>query len=337
MRREHQRKIHWQLAFRVGAVILVLGVAFLLGDGALQRKRLIESRAAYMEQEVQLIGMAVRKVADAGERARFLESYCATMRFHGRPGHALGIIDTSGRFFKTDGALSEEQIVQSPPVRQLLSASSGSRHWIERTGQGRSLVAAGVYRTPGGDQVGLVYYSEWVEDILRLSRILFWQRAGLLLVLLLAVSSAIWLFVKIKVANPLGALLMREYAASKGDLQEWALPDPHNEVSAVCHMFNYMLRRTEQREEELRAGAAPDSYASALAGIEEGLACLRKAAHWMETRGDALTDEGRRTLTEMRKREQGLSHLASVLKGELEGMPSFHEREPDELDEGADD
>ncbi len=337
MRRRRQHKIHWQLSVRVGGVILVLAAVFLLVDGALQKRRLIESRADYMEQEVQLLGIAVEREADAEERARLLESYCATMRFHGRPGHGLGVVDTSGRFFRTDERLTEDRITRSPQVQALLSAPRVSTRWIEETAQGRALVAVGTYRTPGEDQLGLVYYSEWLEDILALSRALFWQRAGLLVVLLVAMTSVIWLFVKVKVADPLGALLMREYTASKGDLQEWALPDPHNEVSGVCRMFNYMLRKTDQREEELKAGAAPNSFASAMAGIDEGMAHVRNAARWIEAHGDMLRDNDRSTLTAMRRSERELSRLSSALRGAIEGMASFHEREPEERDERSDD
>jgi hypothetical protein len=41
---------------------------------------------------------------------RFLESYCTTMRYYGRAGHALDVIDTSGSFSQADEILPEEQI-----------------------------------------------------------------------------------------------------------------------------------------------------------------------------------------------------------------------------------
>ena len=57
----HEHKTHWQLALRVGSVVLGLGIVFPIVDGGLQRKRLVEARAAHMSQEIQLLSMAIEQ------------------------------------------------------------------------------------------------------------------------------------------------------------------------------------------------------------------------------------------------------------------------------------
>ena len=173
-----------------------------------------------------------------------------------------------------------------------------------------------------------MYYSEWLDGILRLSRNLFLQRAGMLVMLLSAVTVIIWLFVNFKVADPLGALLMREYAAIKGDPSEQELPGPNHEISAVCLMFNYMLRKIEEREEEFKSQEQPKSFASAMAGIKDNVSGVLDAARWIRDHGNTLSGKSARLMDSLIRRELALLDLASRLERELEAMLSYHMEQP---------
>jgi signal transduction histidine kinase len=245
-----------------------------------------------------------------------------------------GVIDPSGAFHRTGGRLTKEQILQKDGVRELLSKAATTRQWIERSERGRSLVVATAYGTASEGQVGIVYYSEWLDDILRLSRRLFLERAGVLLLLIVAMGAVIWLFVRRNVAAPLSELLTGEYAASRGDLSERTWTDPHNEVTAVCTMCNYMVKKIEDREEELTAAEEPNSMASAVTEMGDGLAAVLRAGRWIETHGDLLTDDAKRQMTAIMRKERELLDMIPRLKRELQWMSSYEEEDPTETEGG---
>ena len=330
--RKPQHRIHWQLTLWIGLALCGLGVVFLLVEGTLQKNRLIQARSEHMADQVELLSMALKKEPDAKSRATLLETYCATMRFHGRPGHALGVLDTSGAFYRSSDSISRERLASDPHIQPLLSGSAVAAHWIDESHDGLSLVVAKSIRTEAGGQVGVVYYSEWLDDILRLSWALQLQGAGVLVVLLAAVTLVVWLFIKYKVAAPLDALLMSEYAVSRGDpsplrtIGAVSYRDPHNEISTVCSMFSYMVTRIEEREVRSDAGTGPRSLKLALSQIENGLSSLQAAGEWI-AHEDVSPNHSKRILTSLLRKGHEAGDLASQLKDVLEECPEYDDVE----------
>ncbi|MHC4714146.1 MAG: hypothetical protein ACYTAN_12905 [Planctomycetota bacterium] len=340
-----RHRIHWQLTLWIGLVLCGLGIIVLAAEGTLQKKRLIEARAEYMDEQVGLLSMALQKEVDPRSRSELLETYCATMRFHGRPGHALGIIDSSGAFYRSSESITREQLLSNPHVKALLKGSAVGANWTELSTGGPSLVVARSIRTGPGGAIGVVYYSEWFDDIVALSRALFLQGAGFLLLLMLAVTAVVWLFVKYKVADPLDALLLSQYAVSRGDSSPLrtvgavSYRDPHNEISMVCDMFSYMTTKIEEHEGQVDSGGKPGSLKIAVAEIENGLSRLQDAVGWIETRGDALPERSRQVLASLMQKGREARDLASALKGGLEDCPEYDDVEsakltPEDPDEG---
>lgn len=339
-----QHRIHWQLTFWIGLALCGLGAMFLLVEGTLQKRRLIQARAEHMADQVELLSMALKKESDSQSRADLLETYCATMRFHGRPGHALGVLDTSGAFYRSSDSISREQLASDQHIQALLSGSAVAARWIDESSDGLSLVVAKSIRTEQGGRVGVVYYSEWLDDILRLSRSLQLQGAGVLLVLLAAVTAVVWLFIKYKVAAPLDALLMSEYAVSRGDpsplrtIGAVSYRDPHNEISTVCAMFSYMVTRIEEREAQGDVGARPRSLRLAVSQIENGLSNLQAAGEWI-AHGGVSPDHSRPIIASLLLKGHEAGDLASELKRVLEECPEYDDVElsedaPDDPDAG---
>ncbi len=294
-----RHRIQWQLTFYMGCVICVLLMVFLQLDRVQQRERLINSRASHMMQETRLVRMAMQHEPDPDRRDDFLERYCATMRFHGQPGHSLAVADPSGLFHSAGRQLSREDVMKDERVQRVLSSDETAESWVDRDAGGRRLIVVHSYRPPNATKAGIVYYSESLDDIYELSQMLFLQRAGMALLLLAAVVVVIWLFVRYKVSLPLNALLTREYAASKGDLRLRPYPDPHNEISELHDMFNIMLKKIEQREKRLRGPGEAAQASDLVAWMEDELAGLSYAVGQLDARSETLSVDGRRLLDEV--------------------------------------
>lgn len=328
-----RHRIHWQLTLWIGLVLCGLGIIVLAVEGILQKRRLIETRAEYMAEQVGLLSMALQKEPDPQSRSELLETYCATMRFHGRPGHALGILDSSGAFYRSSESITREQLITNPHIKAILEGSAVAAHWTNLSDDGLSLVVARRVRTGSAGPIGVVYYSEWLDDIVRLSRALFLLGAGLLLVLMLAVTAVVWLFVKYKVADPLDALLLSQYAISRGDpsplrtVGAVSYRDPHNEISMVCDMFSYMTTKIEEHEGQANAGGKPRSLKLAVAEIENGLSHLQDAGGWIEARGGVLPERSKRVLTSLMLKGREARDLATALKQGLAECSAYEDVE----------
>ncbi len=322
--RRHRHRIQWQLTFYLGCVICVLMLIFLLIDRFQQRNRLIESRAAQMTQETQLLRMAIQRETSPDKRHEFLEAYCATMRLHGQAGHTLAVVDPSGRFHATgQQQITREDVLQNTHVRQLLSGGHARGTWVEHLGRTNLLVIAGTYRLPNATQQGIVYYSEPLTDIEHLSDMLFLQRTGLVLLLFAAIVAAVWLFVKYRVAAPLSALLTHEYAASKGDFRLRQYPDPHNEISDVYDMFNIMLKKIERRERFIARGPEESSSLSELVlGMRDDLARVSEDARWLKANRRLCPEWAGADLEDLMAKAGDSNRMASRVLRDLQRMTS---------------
>ena len=246
--RKTRHQIHWQLTAYAGAVICVLTGLFLVIDKTHQWRNLVDARSAYMQQEVQLLALALEHEPSSSARADFLTNYCAMMRYHGKPGHALTVLDSSGLFHTTGKQLTKDELTQSTIVEEARNAPNAMVGHVYEEDGGKVLAVAREFTSNSNAGKGIVLYSEPLNDLEALARKLFIQRAAIAVGLLFAVITVIWVFVKQKVAAPLSALLAHEYAASKGDLHPKRFADPHNEITDVQIMFNHMLKKLEQRE-----------------------------------------------------------------------------------------
>ena len=116
--RKTRHQIHWQLAAYTGAVICVLMGLFLVIDRIQQWRNLVDARSASMQQEVQLLALALEREPSSNARVDFLTHYCAMMRYHGKPGHALAVLDPSGSFHATGKRLTQDDLTQSAIVAE---------------------------------------------------------------------------------------------------------------------------------------------------------------------------------------------------------------------------
>ena len=250
MKRERPGKIHWQMTLWISPVILGILLLFALVDYRQQRQRLIGKRMQRMQQESELMTMAIQARRDPAEREEFIENYCETMPLHGRTGHGLLVIDPLGGTYRTGQAPTPETVRQMPAVRKLLEGEENSSAW-RRTGNGpEALLSAHLYGNgANGSRAGLIYYSESLDDIRQLSYGLIAGRLAMLVAVFVLLVVAIWLFVKHRITRPLNSLLLHEWDVGGGDLARRNHPDPHNEISVVCEMFNVMLERIREHEE----------------------------------------------------------------------------------------
>ncbi len=322
--KKSRHTIHWQLTLHIGSVICLLMLLFLVVDGAQQKRHLIESRAASMEQEIQLLGMTIQRTTDPSRRGEFLEAYCATMRFHGRPGHALAILDRGGRFHSTGADLTHEDVLNSSIVKDLSSSNSGTLQRVERTGKGLQLVVAHALLPAAGATSSMVYYSEPLDDVQSLSRTILLHRSGVLLLLLVAVVVIIWFFVKHKVTAPLSVLLMHEYAASKGDLRPKEHLDPHNEITDVCNMFNHMLAKIQDREHFITGVDEQMTVADSIRVMAEALARVLKVAHMLADKSLDMPQDAQATVRMLESEAAKLQQLVKTVEAKL-GQPDLEE------------
>ena len=94
--RNRRHRIHWQMTFYVSCVVFGLFALFAVVDYFQQKRHLTASRVGYMAQEVRLLATAIQGERAPEKRDDFIRDYCASMQFHGRPGHGLAIIEPSG-------------------------------------------------------------------------------------------------------------------------------------------------------------------------------------------------------------------------------------------------
>ena len=135
----------------------------------------------------------------------------------------------------------------------------------------------------------------------------------------LAVITVIWLFVKHKVSAPLSALLAREYAASKGDLQPRKFTDPNNEITDLHIMFNHMLNKLEQRELRIQGvhdATDPRQLVSALQDLSDGIVEIQR---FLNDRRDYLPQRTRNILSSLQNETTNLRELVASLRRELGG------------------
>ena len=140
--RKTRHRIHWQLAAYAGAVICVLMGLFLVIDKVQQWRNLVDARSAYMQQEVQLLALALEHEPSSAARADFLTNYCAMMRYHGKPGHALAVLDPSGTFHATGTQLTKDDLTQSAIVEEVKNAPSTTVGHVYEEDAGQVLAVA---------------------------------------------------------------------------------------------------------------------------------------------------------------------------------------------------
>ena len=244
---KRMHRIHWQLTLYIGIAIFSLMLLFTILDNAQQKKQLINSRGGYMAQELKLLAAAIQSKENPQKRNQFIQDYCATMQYHSRPGHALGVLEPDGQFHSTKADLTRERVIKAANAERFQTVDEQGKQWTEASKAGNIMISMLPYSIRGTDKEGILYYSESLKDIEKLSRTLIVQRAAMLLLLFTAVVIIIWVFVKFKIAAPLNALLLRQYAAGKGDFTPQPFQDPHNEITGIHEMFDYMLKKLQEQ------------------------------------------------------------------------------------------
>jgi HAMP domain-containing protein len=319
----------------ISPVILGILLLFALVDYRQQRHRLIDRRIQRMGQESELMAMAIEARNNPEERREFIENYCETMPLHGRAGHGLLVIDPTGGIYRTGQAPAPDTVRQMPAVRRLLNGQNNSSVW-RRTNDGpEALISARSYGTgKGRNAPGLIYYSESIDDIRQLSYGLIAGRLAMLVAVFALLVGTIWLFVKHRITRPLNSLLLHEWDVGEGDLARRDHPDPHNEISVVCKMFNVMVERIRAHEEAEEIPAEKADSVEWLLRIRRRLhVCdrmlrrLRSRGHFPPTLQRQL-DNLERTLEDLGERMDILAERMS-LEDELAGVFSLRD-EPDE-------
>lgn len=304
-----KHSIQWQLTGSLGAVVFLLMGGFAALDWIQQRHHMIGARASYMRQETRLLAAALQRQGDTAARHAFLRSYCATMQFHGRPGHLLAVKEPGGAFYAVPHEVPEEEILTRPDVRAVYATGQDTQSWLVETPNGDSLTAATAYQGPDSEN-GVVVYSEPISDLNELLKTMFLQRLGMLALLFVAVVLVILIFVRRKIARPLNQLLSREWAASVGDFRKGDFPAVDNEVGEVCEVFNLMIDRLEKRELDLIGAETEYSLPGLLECIDNYLARASRAAEAIEQESGPYSDE-------MRREVAGLLHSLRGMRGKV--------------------
>ena len=238
-RPRRRRGIRFRLLISVNAVALVaVGLLIALDYRAEVRGRLAVMRVA-LEEEAKTLLPALRGLAGRGPEAvqEHIDLVCSRMRDTSSPGHHIAV-DWNGISLQAR-AHGRESPAMLARMRAALAAGGA--------GSGRIVV--------GGDSDGemTVYVSERVSNIVRRARARAWQRAAVLVGLMIAAAFAVNLILVHLVVRPLRSLAGRVRAVGAGNLKERVPDSKTAELSILGREINEMsaaLQKAERRREE---------------------------------------------------------------------------------------
>ena len=285
-----------QLTISLGLAVSFFLVLFMAVDLSLQRAQLSQATVERMAGDLDALQAFLTADKTEEECAQAIRGYCSQMT-RTSDEHQLAWASSDGKLLAISGnqrdLTADEKFLIQAAIRGKQTQSGAPLD-----GPGGKVAAVAV-PLPGTEEgpMGALILLEPLSHQQRLVGNLLRYRLAVLVVVLGLIVAVVFVVVRRRVVIPLKALFLHEYDVSRGILETRNYPDPNNEISSICDMFNSLVLKIRDSDDMTIDDSKKNDH---VVSAQKTVPQIADRAGHMQEQLDELSEAFTRTMKELR-------------------------------------